>query len=99
MYWFDNLISEETCLDMTPLSVVKVGLLFSSNCMLKSDAQSLKTKNMIEIYSFSFPKNLHACLIVNLQKWKTALIEKISPIFDTNYCFQELTVTASSLAL
>ena len=99
VYWFDNLISEETCLDMTPLSVVKVGLLFSSNCMLKSDAQSLKTKNMIEIYSFSFPKNLHACLIVNLQKWKTALIEKISPIFDTNYCFQELTVTASSLAL
>ena len=91
VYWFDQSKSEEACINMTELCVVKLLIPKGKYC---------DRKLLHEIYSFSFPKILSNSFNCVLQKWKKDAKEKVKHVFnsDDSCAIEELCVTVPCLS-
>ena len=94
VYWFDEEISQETCINMTELCVTKLSVPFSKYSK-KSIAFS---QTYFEMYAFSLPNSLVYSLTKVLQNWKSSMISKVESIFNDKYSMQEFCITVPCLS-
>jgi len=94
VYWFDEDISLETSINMTKLYVTKLQIPLTRHQIKKT----IHSKTHFEIYSFTYPSNLHSCLNKMLQNWKSKIVAMVESIFKNNYSIKEFCVTVPYLS-